>query len=129
MQLVDKKNHLAFGFRDYLQHSLETILELAAIFCAGHERRKIESNDALRPQNLRHVARHDSLCKTLHNGGLAHPWLADEYRVVLRTARENLHHAANFLVAANHGVELAPPRQIGQVASILFKRAIRRFRV
>ncbi len=30
-------------------------------------------------------------------------------------AGENLHHAANFFVAANHRVQLTPAREIGQV--------------
>ena len=42
--------------------------------------------------------------------------------IVLRAARQHLHHAADFLVAADDRINLALPRQRGEVAAIFFQR-------
>ena len=49
----------------------------------------------------------DPLRQPFRDGGLADARLADQHRVVLGAAREHLHHAANLLVAPDHGIELA----------------------
>jgi len=56
--------------------------------------------------------------------GLAHARLADQHRVVLGPARQDLDGAANFLVAADHGVELAGLGRLGQVAREFLQRII-----
>ena len=55
----------------------------------------------------RHVALHDAQRQPFGDRRLADARLADEHGVVLRAPREHLDHAANFLVAADHRVELA----------------------
>ena len=67
--------------------------------------------------------------ESFDDGGLADAGLADEDRVVLGAAREHLDDAADFLVAADHRIELALPRQLGQVAAVAFERLIRAFGV
>ena len=64
----------------------------------------------------------DAAGEAFDDGGLADAGFADEDRVVFRTAREDLHDAANLLVAADDGVELALAREVGEVFSILRKR-------
>jgi hypothetical protein len=59
--------------------------------------------------------------KTLNNGGLSHSRLADEYGIVLGAAREDLHHAADLLVAAYHRVQPVHARQLRQVAAVLLQ--------
>ena len=56
--------------------------------------------------------------------GLADAGLADQHRVVLGAAGENLDRAADFLVAADHRIELAVARRLGQVAGVFLHRVI-----
>src|SRR5215469_9433296 len=107
VQLVDEEDDLTFGFGDFLQNGFQAVFELAAIFCSCDQRRQIERNDSLRLQNFGNVSRDDSLGKAFDNGSLTYARLADEDGIVFRAAREDLHDAANFFVAANYGVELA----------------------
>ena len=58
-------------------------------------------------QRLRDVALDDPLGEPLDDRRLADARLADQHRVVLRAAREDLDHAADLVVAADHRVELA----------------------
>ena len=49
----------------------------------------------------------DAAGEPLHDGRLADAGVADQDRVVLRPPRQDLHDAADLLVAADDGVELA----------------------
>ncbi len=120
---------LAVRFGDFLQHSLQTVFEFAAIFCAGDQRRQIERDNSLRLQDFGHVAGDNSLREALDNGGFAHAGLADQHGIVLRAARENLHDAANFFIAADDGIEFAAARELREVAAVLFQGAISGFRI
>ena len=62
--------------------------------------------------------------QALGNGGLADARLADEHRVVLGPARQHLDGAADFLVAPDHGIELARPRLCREVAGIFLQRVV-----
>ena len=68
-----------------------------------------------------HVAGDDALGQPFHDGGLAHAGLADEHGVVLGAAGQHLHHAADLLVAADDGVELALARDLREVAPVLLE--------
>ena len=52
------------------------------------------------------------------------PGGADQDGVVLRAAREHLHHAADLLVAADDGVDLALARALGEVDRVLLERRV-----
>ena len=129
VQLVDEENDLAVGFGDFFQHGFQAVFEFAAIFRAGHQRRQIQRHDALRLQHFGHIAGNDALREAFHDGGLADAGLADQHGIIFGAARENLHHAANFFIAADDGIELAAAREIGEVARVLFERAIGGFRI
>ena len=109
-------------FFDLLQHSFEAVFKLAAILCAGEHGAEVERDDALVAQALGHVAGDDAAGEAFDDGGFAHAGLADEHRVVLGAARKHLDHAANLLVAADDGVELAAAREFGEVLGVFFKR-------
>ena len=110
------------GGLDLLQHRLQPLLELAAVFRAGDHRAQVERQQLLVLQRLRHVAVDDAQRQALDDGGLADAGLADQHRVVLGAAGEHLDGAADFLVAADHRVELALPRQRGDVAGVFLQR-------
>ena len=111
-----------------MQHGLEPLLELAAIFRAGHHGAEIERQQFLVEQAFRHVAIDDAQRQTLDDRGLADAGLADQHRIVLGPARKNLDRAADFLVAADDRIELAVARRLRQVAGIFLQRVIGVFR-
>ncbi len=75
-------------------------------------------------QALRDVAVDDPLREPLDDGGLADARLADEDRVVLRTAGQDLHDAADLGVAADDRVELAAAGPLGEVDAVLLQRLV-----
>ena len=107
------------------EDGLEPLLELAAVLRAREQRADVERPDALALQALGHVARDDALREPLDDRGLADAGLADQHRVVLRPAREDLDDAADLLVAADDRIELAGLRERGQVAPVLLERLVR----
>jgi hypothetical protein len=117
------KRGCALALLDLVEHGLEALLELAAVLRAGDERAHVEREHRLVLQPLGHVAAHDALGEALGDRRLADAGLADQHRVVLGLARQDADHAADLLVAADHRVELAGPRQLHQVASPYFSSA------
>ena len=111
--------------RDFLEHRLQPLLELAAVLRAGDQRAHVERDDPLVLQPLGHVAAHDALRQPLDDGRLADAGLADEHRVVLGAARQHLDDAADLLVAADDRIELALARELGQVAAVPLERLVR----
>ena len=122
VQLVDEEDDLAVGLVDLLENGLEAVFKLAAKLGAGEHRAEVERDDALVAQDLRHVALEDAAGEAFDDGCLADAGLADEYRVVLGAAAEHLDDAANLLVAADDGVELAAAGEVGEVLGVLFER-------
>ena len=118
VELVDEQDDVA-ALGDLLHHLLQALLELAAVLRARDERGEVERVDLLVLQELRHLVRGDARGEALDDGGLADARLADQHRVVLLPAREDLHHALDLGLAADHGVELALGRLLRQVAAEL----------
>ena len=107
-----------------VEHGLEPLLELAAVLGAGHQRAHVEGEDRLVPQALGHVAADDALGEALDDRGLADAGVADEHRVVLRLAGQDLDDAADLAVPADDRVELAGPGVGDQVAAVLLQRLV-----
>ena len=95
----------------------------------GDERAEVERDDALVLEALGHVAADDALGEPLDDGRLADAGLADEDRVVLGPARQDLDDPADLLVAADDRIELARARLGRQVAAVLLERGVRALRV
>ena len=106
------------GLLDLLEDGLEAVLELAAVLGAGDQGAQVEGHDALVLEGLGDVAGDDAAGEALDDGGLAHAGLADEDRVVLGAAGEDLDDAADLVVAADDRVELALAGQLGEVAAV-----------
>ena len=124
VHLVDEQDDAAGGRRDFGQHGLQPLLELAAIFRTGNQRAHVERHQLLVLQRLGHVAIDDAQRQAFGDGRLADARLADQHRIVLGAPRQHLDGAADFLVAADHRVELAGARIGGQVAGIFLQRVI-----
>src|SRR5689334_18820425 len=121
VQLVDEQDDVA-ALGDLLHHLLEALLELAAVLRAGDERGQVERVDLRVLQQLRHLAVGDARREALDDGGLADARLADEDRVVLGAAPEDLHDPLDLGLAADDGVELALGGELGQVAAELVEQ-------
>ena len=122
VQLVDEENDFAVRFFDFLEHGLEAVFKLAAIFCAGQHGAEVERDDALVAQALGHVAGDDAAREAFDDGGFAHAGLADQHGIVLGAAAEHLNDAANLFVAADDGVELAAAGEFGEILGVFFER-------
>src|SRR5205823_14593006 len=121
VQLVDEKNDVA-ALGDLLHHLLQALLELAAVLGTCDERCKVERVDLLVLQELRHLAARDALGEALHHGGLADTRLADQHRVVLGAAREDLHDPLDLVLTAHDRIELALGGELGEVAAELVEQ-------
>ena len=121
VELVDEQDDVA-ALGDLLHHLLQALLELTAVLRPGDQRREVERVDLLALQQLGHRVRGDAGGEALDDGGLADAGLADQHGVVLRAAREDLHHALDLGLAPDHRVELALGGELGQVAAELVEQ-------
>jgi hypothetical protein len=119
VELVDEQENPPLGGADLVEHRLEPLLELAPVLGPGDQGAQVEGEDRLVAQPLGHVAADDPLGQALHDGGLADPRVADQHRVVLGLARQDLHHPPDLGVAADHRVEPAGAGVGDQVAPVL----------
>ena len=129
VQFIDKQNDLALRVFDLLEDSLQSVFKFAAIFRAGEHGAQIERHNALILQNFGHVAGDDALRQAFNDGRLTHTRLADQHRIILGPPREHLHDPANFFIAPDHGIKLAAPRLLRQVARITLERLVLALRI
>ena len=123
MHLVDEQDDVA-GVLDLLDALLQAVLEFAAVLAACHKGGHVEREQALAAQDIGNLVGHDELRQALGDGGLAHAGLADEQRIVLLTAGEDLHDALDLAGAADDRVELAVARLLRKVGAELLQGAI-----
>jgi hypothetical protein len=107
VQFVDEEDDFAFAGGDFAEDGLEAFFELAAELGAGEQLADIEGDDAGVAHGGGAVAVDDAQGDAFGDGGLAHARLADEDGVVLGAAAEDLDAAADFVIAADDGIELA----------------------
>ena len=119
MQLVDEQDDLAVRLLDLAQNRLQAVLELAAVLSACDHGAQVERNDVVVLQAGRDIAGDNALRQAFDDGGFADAGLADEHRVVLRTAAEHLDGAADLLGTADDRVELAFTRLLREVLTVL----------
>src|SRR5205085_1841573 len=121
VQLVDEQDGV-LGPADLVHDGLDALLELAAVFGAGHHHGQVEDDDAAVAEQLGDVAVHDELGQPLDDGGLADAGLAQQHRVVLGAAAEDLDDALDLVLPADDRVELALAGELGQVAAEAVQR-------
>ncbi len=124
VDLVDEDDDFAFGAADLLHDGLEPLLEFAAELGAGDERAHVEGEEPASADVFGHVVGDDLLGKAFDDCGLADAGLADEDGVVLGAAVEYLDDAADFVIAADDGIELAFAGGLGEVVAVLFERLV-----
>src|SRR6185312_5346825 len=124
VQLVDEEDDLSGRILDFLEHGLQAVFKLAAIFRASQHRAQIKRDYAFVLEHLGNVAGDDAARKTFDNRSLAYAGFADQHRVVLGAAREHLNYPADFFVAPNHRIELALARELRKIARVTLQRLI-----
>ena len=121
VHFVDEQDDATLCLLDFVQHSFQALFEFTAEFRPGNQRAHVQRKQAFALQAFRHIAIDDAQGKTFGDGRLADARLTDEDRIVLGPARKHLDRPADFLVAANHRIELAVAGILGQVARIFLE--------
>src|SRR5207245_2333312 len=98
--------------------------ELTAKFRAGKHCSQVERDEPLVFQDFRNVTGDDALGKAFHDGGLAYPGFADEYRIILRAPGEHLDHTSDLVIASYHRIQLSLARELGEVLGVAFQRLV-----
>ena len=106
-----------------VEHALEAPLELALRARTGLEAPQVEREELGVAERLGHIARRDSQGQPLDDCRLAHAGLADDQRIVLSTAAEDVDHLAHLALAPEDGVEAALAGLLGQIGGELRERA------
>ena len=87
-------------------------------FAACDQGAQIERYHALVLEALRHVPLDDPQGQTFGNRRFADPRFANQHRVVLGASQQDLDDAADFLVAADHRIQLALTGPFDQVDAV-----------
>src|ERR1700682_1652346 len=100
MQLVNEDDGI-LRLHQFLHDGLEAFFKLSAILGAGNDQRQVQSQDALVGEERRDFAVGDALRESFYDGSFSNARLADEYRIVLGAAAQNLHYAFDFTIASD----------------------------
>ena len=122
VQFVNENNGLALVLGQVLEHVLQALLELATELGTGQQRGHVQAQHAFALERLWHLTGHDALRQAFDDGRFADTGLANQDGIVLGAALQHLDGAANFVVTANHRVELALARALGQVKAVFLER-------
>ncbi len=113
VEFVNEQDGL--GGLEFVDDALQAFLELAAVHRPGHQRTHIQFQDAFVQQRRGDIAVGDALGQPFDDGGLADARFADQGRVVLGAARQDLDDALDLGLAPDDRVQLAFFGQGGQV--------------
>ena len=129
VQFIDEQDDLALGLLHLVQHGFQPFLKLAPVLGTRNQRAHIQRENGLVLQLFGDVLLHDSLGKSLGNGGFAHAGFADENGVVLRLPGQNADNVPDFLIPADHRIHLLLSCPLDQVSAVLFQRVVGSLRV
>ncbi len=121
VDFVDEHDGAGTGL-DFLDHRLETLFEIAAIAGAGQERAHVELEHGAVLEHGGHVALDDLAGQPLGDRRLAHARVADEERIVLLAAAQNLDGAVDFRLAADQRIDAALGRLLVEIDAIGIER-------
>ena len=121
VKLVNEEDDLPLGGGDLLEEGLQAVLELTAELGTRHHRSDVHGDDPLVLERLGNIPADDPPGQTLDDGGLSDARFTDQDGVVLGAAGEDLHGAADLLVAADDRVDLPLAGHLGEVAAVFLK--------
>jgi hypothetical protein len=116
VHFVDEQYDVTFGLLDLIQHTLQPLFKLTAIFRAGNQGAHVERQEFAAFQAVWHVTIGNAQRQSFGNGRFTNAGFADEDRVVLRAPRKNLDGAADFFITADDRIKLARAGDLSQVA-------------
>ena len=125
VDFVDEEDRIV-GPPELLHELLHPLLELAAELRAGDERRDVEREEPLVADRVGDAPLGDAQRQPLDDGRLADARFADQDRVVLLAAREDLDDPFDLAFAAHDGVDAPLARLGGQVGAELVEQLRRR---
>ena len=120
MHLIDEEDDVAV-LLNLLHHLLDTLLKFAPVLGAGHHAGKVQRQELLIQQVLRHIAHGDLPGQALGDGSLAHAGLTDQAGVVLGLTGQDADDVPDLLIAADDGVQLLLAGQIDQILTVLLE--------
>ncbi len=124
VQLVDKQNNSALALLDFVEHCLQTLLELSAKLRAGNQRTHVKREDGLVLEPFGNVASDYAQCQTFRNGGFAYARLAYEHGIVFGFAGKYSYYVSDFSVPPDNGVQLVGARAFHKVEAVLVERVV-----
>ena len=95
MQLVDEDDGVLV-LHQLFHDGFQALFKLAAVLGAGDDQRKIQSQNPFVGQEGRHIAIRNALRQAFDNRRFTDAGLADQNRIVLGAAAQNLDHAVHF---------------------------------
>ena len=129
VQFIDEQDDLALGLLHLVQHGFQPFLKLAPVLGARDQRAHIQRENGLVLQLFGDVLLHDSLGKSLGNGGFANAGFTDENGVVLRLPGQDTNNIPDFLIPSDHRVHLLLSCPLDQIGAVLFQRVVGSLRV
>ena len=125
VDLVDEQDAVRIVLQ-LLEHGFQALFEVTAVFGTGQQGAHVQRIHDGILQDFRHIALRDAIGQAFGDGRLAHARLADEQRIVLAAAAQDLDHAVDFFLAADQRVDLAFGSGLVQVLRELVERAFLR---
>ena len=124
VQFINEEDDLAFALLDLVQNALQALLKFAPVLGTGHQSAHVQAEHLAVLQVVGHIAPHDPLGKALGDGGFAHAGLADQAGVVLALPAQNADDVPDFLVTADHRVQLVLLGQAYQLLTVLLQYVV-----
>ncbi len=119
VHLVDEDDDLVLAGSDLIHRLGQALLEISAVSRAGEHAGKIECDHASPGELRRDRAVDDRLSDAVGDRGLTDASLADQYRVVLGAAAEDLDRLLDLVAAADDRVKRAFAGSISEVEPVL----------
>ena len=121
MDLVDEQDR-AGDLLQFVDHTLEALLEIAPVLGAGNERTHVQRVDRALAQHFGHPFLDDEPRQSLRHGGLADAGLAHVQGVVLAPPAENLDRALDLGLPADQRIDAPVAGQLVEVCGELLQR-------
>ncbi len=116
VEFINKQNHI-WILRQLRQNRLDTLLKLTTVLSPGDNRSHVKRHHPLAEKNPRDLTLDDAQRKPLDNGRFAHPWLANEHRIVFLTPAKNLRQTFYLTLTPHNRVETAVLGSTGDVVA------------
>src|SRR5262249_24321317 len=107
VSFVDKEDDRRWRTLHFIDHTLQTILELALHSGTGLKQTEIERVKLDILERLGDISANDPQCQAFHDSSFADSCFARENWVILTAAGEDIDDLSDFVVAANNGIDAA----------------------